>query len=83
MSKASKSHTHTTSRKHRDHAKSPVTTKHVAGTSRKPREVVKRPRTPATSADELPGFMVITEEHYFESPDDELDDEAYNDELGE
>lgn len=83
MSKAPKSHTRTATRKHHDHAKSPATAKRAAGASRRPREVVKRPRAPATAAGELPSFLVITEEHYFESPDDELDDEAYNDELDE
>lgn len=83
MSKASKSHTRTATRKHHGHAKSPVATKRAAGASRKPREVVKRARAPATAADELPSFVLITEEHYFEPSDDELDDETGDDEFDE
>lgn len=83
MSKASKTSTHTTKRKPHGHAKLPVTTKHVAGTGRKPRKVAKRPHTPATSPDDLPGFVLIAEEHYFESPDSDLDHDADNDELDE
>lgn len=82
MSKASKTHVRVTKRKHNGHAKSLITAKHVAGLGSKPRKLVKRSHTSATSVDELPSFVLIAEEDYFESPEDELDDDDV-DELSE
>lgn len=82
MSKASK--THSRARKPAQHgrAKSPATARHVASPGVKPRKPVKRARTPAAPVDELPNFVLIAEEDYFELPNDELDDDDV-DEMGE
>lgn len=75
MSKASGTHTRATKRTLHGHAKSSVTAKHAAGPGSKPRRLVKRARTPAASVDAPPPFVLIAEERYFESPEDELDDD--------
>lgn len=75
MSKASSTHTRVTRRTLHGHAKSPASAKHAAGPGSKPRKLVKHARTPAPSVDELPKFVVIAEERYFELPEDEPDDD--------
>lgn len=82
MSKASKTRTHPKKPVHNSHAKSPAAARHVVSPGDKPRKLVKRTRTtPATPSDELPNFVLIAEEDYFELPEDEFDDDV--DELNE
>lgn len=82
MSKASKTHTHARKPAQHGHAKSPVAARHVVSPGEKPRKPAKRARTPAAPVDKLPTFVLIAEEDYFESPNDELDDDDIE-ELGE
>lgn len=87
MSKTSKTRARSTSRKHQSHAKTSGTAKpvkrRVAATSRKPHAAAKRARNPTVAADELPEFVLITEERFLEAPDNDFDDDDDNEELGE